>query len=83
MTIVNQLKDLITQGLTFENCIQAFGVSSQDDPHAKVARENAQQKDDVQVDPLTVVSTGTVGAFVMAWVWVDNESAGLPVNKTR
>ncbi|PTV69796.1 hypothetical protein [Agrobacterium pusense] len=33
--------------------------------------------DELEVDPDAVVSRGEDGAFVMSWVWVSNEKAGL------
>jgi hypothetical protein len=32
----------------------------------------------LEVDPKTVLSASDDGAYVMAWLWVGNEDAGLP-----
>lgn len=32
---------------------------------------------ELEVDVLTVISDGEEGAYVMAWVWVSREDAGL------
>lgn len=77
-TIQERLAALKAEGLTFGACITAFGVDRDTDPFAKVAFENYQDEGSTEIDDFTVLSKSKDGAYVMAWVWVSNEEAGIP-----
>ena len=77
-TIQERLLALKAEGLTFGACITAFGVDRDTDPFAKVAFENYQDEGSTEIDDFTVLSKSKDGAYVMAWVWVSNEEAGIP-----
>ncbi len=67
------------RGLDFGSCVNAFGVSSDEDPFAKAADENFHSEGDIEIDGTTVVSRGDdmEGAYVLAWKWVSAEDAGI------
>lgn len=71
------LKQAIDAGATFADCIRAFG--SEDDPHARWARNHLHKEGELEIDDITVASgSGDDGDYIMAWVWVSNKDAGLP-----
>lgn len=72
MEALATLKDC---GLTFADCVQAFGDNDSDSYVA--AAQNKVQEGDLEVDIPTVVSRGADGAYVQAWVWVSNREAGI------
>lgn len=47
------------------------------DPESIAFAGAVRQSDELEVDPDAVVSRGEDGAFVMSWVWVSNEEAGI------
>lgn len=63
-------------GLTIGECISTFAVSNED-PYVKKARELIAGSDDVEIDDKTTTSIGEDGAFVLSWMWVSNEEAGV------
>jgi len=70
------LKTLIASGLTFSECVRAFG-EDENDPHVAAALGKVREGE-LEVDVPAVVSRGADdGAYVMAWVWVSNEAAGV------
>lgn len=72
----DQLKALIEEGLTFSECVQAFGVPSigdKADPFAAVARSYAEEGV-IEVDDITVLSESEEGCYVMAWLWVEQSA---------
>ena len=75
----NELRQLIEKGLTFGECIAAF-AAPKDDPIVLAAREiTIHQEGKLEVDETTVRSGSTDdGDYVLAWLWVSNEEAGLP-----
>lgn len=63
--------------LTFAECINAFGVASDTDPYAKAAMAEARDGE-IEVDDITVLSgSGDGGEYVMCWMWISNEKAGV------
>lgn len=68
-TFANELAALKEQGLSFGNCVEAFG--EEESPFAKAAKGYRS----VEVDEPTVISQSEGGAYVMAWVWVSNAEA--------
>lgn len=72
MEALATLKDC---GLTFADCVQAFGDNDSDSYVA--AAQNKVQEGDLEVDIPTVVSRGADGTYVQAWVWVSNRDAGI------
>jgi hypothetical protein len=64
--------------VTFSDCVQAFG-DTEGDPYIIAARDQYQRDGAIEIDTPAVVSRGAdPGAYVMAWLWVDNATAGLP-----
>jgi hypothetical protein len=74
------LGEALQNHLTFGDIVEMFGVSSSDDPYAKAACQQASEGE-LEVDGMTVVSRGEdQGAYVMGWIWISNEEAGLKPN---
>lgn len=46
-------------------------------PHLNAYRQAVETSDELEVDENAIVSDSDDGAFVMAWVWVTNEEAGI------
>jgi hypothetical protein len=73
------LAGLIADGLSFGECVEAFAT---DDPLIEKARDEYVHEGEVEIDDATVVSRGDdSGAYVLAWVWVDDPEpaeAGVP-----
>lgn len=64
-------------GLDFGACVNLFGEDD-DEPYVAAAIKK-QHDSELEVDLPAVVSRGADdGAYVMAWVWVSNEDAGIP-----
>jgi len=72
-TILAQLK---REGLTFEDCISAFAENGEN-PFIESARQQCGGADSPSIDSATIASRGNDGAWVMAWLWIDNASAGV------
>lgn len=47
------------------------------DPYTAAFAAAVQVSDDLEIDTDVLISRGEEGAFVMSWVWVPNERAGL------
>ncbi len=76
------LSALKYQGMLFGECTNAFG-SDDTDPYVKAAQENHHRDGEIEVGLPAVVSRGSDdGAYVMAWVWVRNEEAGVSEEDT-
>ncbi|MDK9702414.1 MAG: hypothetical protein OEL20_04690 [Sulfuritalea sp.] len=65
-------------GLTFSECITVFGADDKD-PFVAAARNKASEGE-LEVDAPAVVSHSDEGAYVMGWIWVSNEAAGILSN---
>ena len=75
MNIQEQLKAI--NGLTFGDCVNFF-AEPDGCPYVKAAREIYHRDGEVEVDDRSVLSQSTDdGDYVMAWVWVSNEEAGI------
>lgn len=74
-----QLAELKENGLTIGECITAFAVPN-DDPYVKGARSLILGGDDIEIDDNTTTSVGEDGAWVLNWLWVSNEEAGILTN---
>lgn len=68
----NELTKLKERGLTFSDCVDVFGVERDTDPQARKAFEIHHREGEVEIDSTTVISESSEGAYVMAWVWVDD-----------
>lgn len=66
------LRKLKADGMTFTRCIEAFGQSADESPYIGAAQAlyAADSDDDIEVDPISVVSVSENGAFVLMWGWV-------------
>jgi hypothetical protein len=68
------LETLITQGLTFSDCVHFF--SKQQTPeeleYAEIAKNDMEQEGELEFDDVPIVSKADTehGAYVMAWVWI-------------
>ena len=71
---MEELKKLIGQGLSFSDCVRAFAAGD-GDPFVAAARKKANEQ--LEIDATAVASVGDDGAWVSAWVWVDNAEAGI------
>lgn len=72
----HMLAALRAAGLTIGECIQALAVPD-DDPYVAAARAESLGDGDVEIDDWTTTSVGEDGAWVLAWLWVSNELAGI------
>jgi len=63
-------------GLTIGECVRALSVEN-DNPYVRAARALVAGGDDVEVDDSTTLSEGEGGAWVLSWLWVSNEEAGI------
>jgi hypothetical protein len=67
-------------GLTFADCT-VFFAAKRDDYALKfveAARNQMHRDGEVEIDELAIISeSGDGGEYVLAWVWVSNEDAGL------
>ena len=70
------LEGLKADGLTVGECIRALAVPN-DDPYVKKARDLVAGDDDIEIDDATTTSVGEDGAWVLSWLWVSNEDAGV------
>lgn len=77
---VAELRAMKEAGLEFGHCTAVFGESSDSNPFVKAARSELQKDGEVEIDDPAVVSQAddADGAYVMAWVWVSKEMAGIP-----
>jgi hypothetical protein len=60
-------------GLGFGTCVAEFGAGAEEASLIERAREQYVHEGEVEIDDDPVVSRGDDnGAYVMAWVWVEN-----------
>lgn len=69
-------ESLNNPGLDFSAIVPLFAESSEDSPYVAAAREN-QREGSFEIDDPAVVSRSDAGAYVMGWMWVDDDTAGL------
>lgn len=74
--ITKSLAYLREHGLTIGHCIRALAVP-EDDPYVQAARKLIAGGDDMEIDDATTTSVGEDGAWVLNWLWVSNEEAGI------
>lgn len=77
---VAELRAMKEAGLAFSHCTDVFGESAENNPFVKAARAELQDEGELEVDDPAVVSMAddADGAYVLAWVWVSKEMAGIP-----
>jgi hypothetical protein len=76
---LQELIRLKARGLSFGDCLRAFGVDRGSDPYARTVFQKHHRDGEIEIDSRTVVSlSDDGGAYVMAWLWVSNAAAGLP-----
>jgi len=69
-----RLSHLVRDGLTFGDCVQAFGVTERQDPAVALARRLFHEEGDIEIEDTTVVSRDEgYGAYVLAWVHIPEE----------
>lgn len=72
MNFVDELRKLKDAGMTFSDCVAIFG-SDDSNPYVDAARKHFHREGEVEFDDTTVVSESEdAGAYVMAWIWVDD-----------
>lgn len=69
-------KSIDHTGLDFSAIVPLFAESSEDSAYVRTAREN-QREGSFEIDDPAVVSHSDAGAYVMGWMWVDDDEAGL------
>jgi hypothetical protein len=63
-------------GLEFGQCVQILGEDDSD-PYVAAALDHVRDGE-LEVDVPTIVSRGEDdGAYVMSWIWIENEEAGI------
>lgn len=75
-----QLKKLIDAGLDFGEALPAFAERQSEDElrYISGAREHHHVEGEVEFDDHPIVSLGSdPGAYVLGWVWVTNDEAGI------
>jgi hypothetical protein len=76
--VVQALKLLKESGLSFGDCVTVFGETADNSPLIGAAQEIHQEEGSLEIDDTTVISRGDEpGAYVMAWVWVNDADAGI------
>jgi hypothetical protein len=72
-----RLENLIRDGLTFSDCVAAFGVKRDSDVFARRAYEQHHREGEIEIDDVTVISgcDNPEGDYVMAWVWADTSAS--------
>ncbi len=73
-----QFRALIDRGLTFGDCVEAFGETADENRYLAAAYLKYRRDGELEFDDKAVVSVSDdAGAYVMCWRWVDNEDAGI------
>lgn len=70
------LESLRADGLTIGECVRTLTVPN-DDPYVCAARAQILGDDDVEIDDSTTTSVGEDGAWVLAWLWISDDQAGI------
>lgn len=78
-TPLERLKD---KGLTIGECIRAFS-SPADDSYVVAAHKMVAYQPAVSIDVELVTSKADRGAWVLSWLWVSNEAAGVEETPTE
>lgn len=77
-----ELRRLIQRaGLTFADCVTVFACPDDDEEGQALiqAARRLQRDGEIEFDDNVVLSgSGDDGDYVLAWVWISNEEAGLP-----
>jgi hypothetical protein len=78
-------KSLNHNGLTFADTVPQFAESAADSPYVAAARAHHLLSEGMlEVDDPAVVSQGDdSGAYVMAWLWIDDAAAGVTSEAER
>ena len=63
-------------GLTYPDCLPVL-AALEDDPYVEAARQLIAGDDDLSIDDRTITSEGNEGAWVLGWIWVSDEEAGV------
>ena len=77
MAFEQELGELRAKGLTLGDCVAVIGVERDADRYASVAQKMYAQEGVLEIDTTTVVSESTGGNYVLAWVWVSDDDAGV------
>lgn len=63
-------------GLSYQDCLPVF-AAAEDDPYVEAARQLIAGDDDLSIDDRTITSESDEGAWVLGWIWVSDEEAGV------
>jgi hypothetical protein len=78
------LRKLADAGLTFGDCIKAFAARGKDRIYADHARLHLHRDGECEIDYPTVVSRGDDrGAYVQAWLWIDDSTVSAAAPRER
>lgn len=80
MTPQEQLTAAIAAGLTFADCVKAFAGkhSPNEAKYVAAARDVWHKEGEIEIDDTTICSGSSgPGDYVLAWVWIDDETAGV------
>ena len=71
------LRELITEGLTFAECLAVFGkIQHETKPWLEAYSNAVETSDELETDDHPIVSIGDdPGAFVLTWTWVTDDDA--------
>lgn len=85
LALIEKLKDLVAEGLTYGDCTNFFGSRPTENPFVSALYVAAAGYAAGSMDDKPVVSAvpGNIfkedeGAYVSLWEWVTNEAAGIP-----
>lgn len=73
------IEALKSNGFEFSDFVSVYGERSDSNPYVKAAQDMVSTREgDLEVDEPAVVSAGEdFGAYVLAWLWVSNDEAGV------
>lgn len=77
--LTEQLAQLVIEGLTLTECLNAF-ANKEDDPFYLAAVQHSNRDGDCEIHFPPVVAESEEGAYVLAWVWASNNDAGITNN---
>lgn len=68
-------------GLTYQDCLPVL-AAPEDDPYVEAARQLIAGDDDLSMDDRTITSDSDGGVWVLGWIWVSDEEAGVERKET-
>jgi hypothetical protein len=71
------IRSLEHTGLNFSEIVPLFAERAEDSPYVAAAQQLVEEGKFEVDDPAVVSHGGDAGAYVMGWVWVSDEAAGI------